>query len=52
MIGKGGFVKYDMTRDVDSAGGLVVASVSSVIGRVTKEDASHRARMEFVWSSS
>jgi hypothetical protein len=41
-------VEDHVTGGVDAAGGAVVASISTVIGRVADEGAWHRARHELV----
>lgn len=43
------FVKDDMARDDDSARGEIHAAVTTVVGRVAKEDASRRTGRKFMF---
>ena len=51
-IWKCGFVKSDMTGDIDFACGRVKTTVATKFGGVTEEDASNGSGMKFVRLSS
>jgi hypothetical protein len=47
---EGGLVEDNVTRDDDSIGGRIKASISLMVSRVAKEDAKGRTRCKFVGS--